>query len=168
MYRKIFATVVLSVALAFSALPPASAMTMDTAGTYFLNSVCPGRAKVVALNRAVFRNKANFTGKQMHGKRLRQARRAITAVKAAELNAVRRLRNPPSAWPSDEVATNAARVANTLARESIVLSNLRSRAGKRFKNYWVKVFIPANQAFASASRTARASLGLPTGPAAGC
>src|ERR1700712_541147 len=134
MYRKIFASGILAIALAFSALPPASAaMTPDQSRTYFLNSVCPGRAKAIALNNAVFHKNANFKAKKLHGKRLRQIRRAITAMKTAESNAVTRLRNPPSTWPSDPATTDVARVANTLAHEAVVLGNMRPKAGKRLK-----------------------------------
>jgi hypothetical protein len=168
MSRKILATAIVSIALAFSALPPAAAMSPDYAGRYFLNSVCPGRAKAQALNSAVFHGKNNFTGKQMHGKRLRQARRALAAFKRAEYNGARWLQSPPSAWPSDNATTAVDRVARALAKEVIVVANLRQTKGKQFKRFWLNRFIPANQAFASASKSARASLALPTGPRQGC
>ena len=146
MSRRFLAVAIVAIALAFSALPPASAMTTDYARQYFLNSVCPGRAKAVALNQAVFRGKSNFTGKQMHGKRLRQARRAVTAMRTAEANAAMWLRNPPSEWPSQDAAAAIAKAANALARETVVLGNLRTKAGKRFRSFWNNRFHPGQSA----------------------
>ena len=168
---KVVPVALFAIGLAFTTLPPATAatatMTSDQAGQYFLSAVCPGRAKAQALDRPVFHGHSYFTGKQMHGKRLRKVRRALKAFRSAEGYGARQLQNPPSAWPSD-AAADVARTANALTHETAVIAKLRKKSGKRFLRFWNNTFIPANGVFASASQDARGDLGLPTDPRAGC
>jgi hypothetical protein len=99
--RCLLATIVavLAVMLGTMASPAVAAapnaMSQEYAGCYYLAQICPTNPAGDAVYRAVFRGKKVFRAKQMHGKRLRQTRRALAKYGRLEYAGGRELLNPP-------------------------------------------------------------------------
>ena len=70
-------------------------MSQEYAGRYYLAQICPTNPAGDAVYRAAFRGKKVFRAKQMHGKRLRQTRRALAKYGRLEYAGGRELLNPP-------------------------------------------------------------------------
>ncbi len=161
MIRRTFLVLVVSLALGLSISGSATAMSMTSAGRYYLNSICPTNTAQAAVYRVMFRGKNVVRAKQMHGKRLRQTRRALLTLERREYNAGRRLLNPPSAWPSLEARRAARNMGTASVRQSRIISSLRGRSGRSFTTYWNNYYSPQETRLANLSRTARAYLDLP-------
>jgi hypothetical protein len=159
--QRVLAIVVLVLGLALSTEAPASALTVDEAVTHYLAQVCPQNPAIDAVNRAVFRGKHTFRARQMHGKRLRQSRRALRRLQRIEILGGNHLLSPPSAWPTPEVAQAMTAVGHALVTDGRMIVQLRKRAGRRFVRYWNTVWIPHEDVLFSLYDAADAALGVP-------
>jgi hypothetical protein len=167
MIRRLSLILLLAAALALSAAAPAPAMTPEAAGTYYLASVCPINPALDRVDQTLFRGHATVRPRQLHGRRLRQVRRALAILQRAELRSVNRLSNPPSEWPdaaSTAAVASAAFADNNVAK---IITRLRHSAGRRFVRIWNHQFEPQAERASKYSALARQSLGLPP-PPQGC
>ncbi len=165
MSRTKLAAATIAAALLMAMLPAASAsasaMSDDYAGRYYLAHMCPGNTAWQRLERVMFKGKSTVTAKQMHGKRLRQTRRALSNFQRVEYNGGRALLNPPLDWPTTDIANATKAVGLATVHDSNLAGRLRIRKGQRFINYWNNVFMPAVDDGTDKSSTARALLDLP-------
>ena len=163
-FRRLLAIIVVAFALTLSTLAPASAMSNDYAGRYYLNSVCPTNPALNAVYQAIFHGKNVIRPKNMHGKRLRRTRRALLRYERLESAGGHYLLNPPSAWPTPESAQATNNMGLAMVRQSQIVDHLRKVAGKRWIHQANTWFDPQVTTLGNRSSTARDSLNLPPGP----
>ncbi len=125
--RRVIAAVLLVFALALSTAAPASAFTVEQAQAFFLAQVCAPNAAIDQLNNAVFRGNQAFRPRKMHGKRLRQTRRALVRLARIERAVGLRLIDPPSSWPSPESAAATDALGRALVIDARILNKLRAQ-----------------------------------------
>lgn len=152
--------------LTFTTVPAASALTVPQARSYYLARICAPNPAIDRLNWAIFHGRATVRGRQMHGARLRQARRAALAVSRVERAAGLALIHPPSPWPTAASSLAARRVGLALVRDSQLLRQLWTRAGRRFVRFWVRVVLPQGRAVGRLDAVASRALGI--SPTSGC
>jgi uncharacterized membrane protein YdfJ with MMPL/SSD domain len=162
--RRLLAIIVVAFAVTLSTLAPASAMSNNYAGSYYLNSVCPSNPALDAVYRAIFHGKNVVRPKNMHGKRLRRTRRALLRYERVESAGGRYLLNPPSAWPTSDSAQATKNMGLAMVRQSQIVDHLRRVAGRRFIRQAVNWFEPQVNTLRDRSSVARDSLNLPPGP----
>ncbi len=169
MTKRLSATIVLSLILAFGAIAPASAMTPDYASQYYLNSVCP---TIPAWNRVI---QTALPGEPPGPRKPGQgptpapgSRRAPGVCSARTSPRLSHLTNTPSEWPTPEAASATNKVAIALLRERLVIAELRTRSRGSFARYWNRVFLPQDHRVVSYWRLAMASLSIPPNGNLGC
>jgi len=158
--RRVIAAVLLVFALAFTTAAPASAFTVEQAQAFFLTQVCAPNNAIDQLNNAVFRGNPNFRPRKMHGKRLRQTRRALVRLARIERAVGLRLIAPPSSWPTPESAAATDALGRAFVIDGRILNKLRARAGVRFVRYWNNVMLPHNDLLIDLEVSAGNALGV--------
>lgn len=156
-------TVMMSGLVAHAPAQAAQDMGRERAGRYYLESACAAKRAEGTYEWKVWLGR-NKIGERELNRRLPEVKRLTRRYALAEQTFVRRLVDPPQAWP-DDVASAARRLGAANKRYASTLFNA-SRAGNADKwIYWIKASYRVD--FGKHASIIRERLELPP-PGEGC